>query len=351
MQETIYVGLDLGSSRCQQTVINGDGSLAFSRVVPTSEQHLRSAFAGLGGEASVHMEAGELAGWVSSIIKPLVGRVVVSHPRSLAWIAKDSNKTDAVDARKLAELLRLGRIHEVYCESDDKRLTFKHLVTHYEQMSREQARMKSKIKARLRTLGVIRKDARVFGGTGQAELFESIKAPEIRRMIGQMFAVLNQMIDMRDEAKTGMLAAAGQFPEVRLLETAPGVGPVTACRFVGYIQTPKRFSNKRKLWRYARLGITRRESNGKQLSHPRLDNAGSGSLKDVSRKVFEAARRTRGDNSFKQCYETSLANTKNAVHARLTTQRKILATLRAMWLSMKPYRDEELRQPPAAPAR
>ena len=61
-------------------------------------------------------------------------------------------------------------------------------------------------------------------------------------------------------------------------------------------------------------------------------------LGDVSRKVFEAARRTKSDNGFKQCFEMSLANTKNAVHARLTTQRKILATLRAMWLSMQPYR-------------
>lgn len=53
----------------------------------------------------------------------------------------------------------------------------------------------------------------------------------------------------------------------------------------------------------------RRESNGKRLSHPRLDHAGNGSLKDVSRKVFEAARRTRADNAFKQCFEQSLDNT------------------------------------------
>jgi hypothetical protein len=37
MQESIYVGLDLGSSRCHQTVINADGSLQLSRVIPTSE--------------------------------------------------------------------------------------------------------------------------------------------------------------------------------------------------------------------------------------------------------------------------------------------------------------------------
>ncbi len=29
MQETIYVGLDMGSSRCQQVVIGADGRLRF----------------------------------------------------------------------------------------------------------------------------------------------------------------------------------------------------------------------------------------------------------------------------------------------------------------------------------
>lgn len=41
MHESIYVGLDLGSSRCQQTAVSLDGSLTYARVVPTSEQHLR----------------------------------------------------------------------------------------------------------------------------------------------------------------------------------------------------------------------------------------------------------------------------------------------------------------------
>ncbi len=171
MQETIYVGLDLGSSRCQQTAINGDGSVIFSRIVPTSEQQLRSAFVDLEGDAQVHLEAGELSDWAVSVIRPLVKSVTVSHPRTLAWIARDPLKTDKRDAAKLAELLRLGCVHEVYCETDNKRQAFKHLVVHYEMMSREQARQKSKIKARLRTLGVIRKDARVFGENGQIELF------------------------------------------------------------------------------------------------------------------------------------------------------------------------------------
>ncbi len=119
MQESLYVGLDLGSSFCYQSVVERDGSLRFSRVVRTNERELRDSFAGLEGDVRVHMEAGELADWVGSVIGPLVSRVVVSHPRSLAWIGKDATKDDRVDARKLAELLRLNRVHEVYRERPD----------------------------------------------------------------------------------------------------------------------------------------------------------------------------------------------------------------------------------------
>lgn len=339
MRQSIFIGLDLGSTRCQQTAVNADGSLQFSRSVPTSEHHLRSAFARLDGDVRVHLESGELAAWAHSIIKPLVSEIVVSHPRTLAWIAKDANKTDAVDARKLAELLRLNLVHPVYYEQSETRRTFKQLVAHHEQLARDQARLKSKIKARLRTIGIIRTDPGVFSASGQTELLDRFNDAFQKTIFTQLFAVLNQMLVSLEEAKRLMIEFSRRFPEVRLLQTAPGVGIITACRLVAYLQTPRRFSNKQKLWRYCRLGITRRESNGKRLAHPRLDSAGVGSLKDCSRKVFEAARRTKSDNAFKRFYEQSLTNTKNAVHARLSTQRKILASLRAMWLTMQPFQD------------
>ncbi len=84
MQQLIYVGLDLGSSRCHQSVINADGSLQMSRSIPTSERHLRSAFSTLGDNVRVHLESGELADWVYSVIKPLVAEVVISHSRNVS---------------------------------------------------------------------------------------------------------------------------------------------------------------------------------------------------------------------------------------------------------------------------
>jgi hypothetical protein len=65
-----------------------------NRSFTTSEANLRTAFADQRGEIQVHLEAGELAPWAASVIAPLVARVVCSHPKDNAWIAKDADKCD-----------------------------------------------------------------------------------------------------------------------------------------------------------------------------------------------------------------------------------------------------------------
>ena len=61
----------------------------------------------------------------------------------------------------------------------------------------------------------------------------------------------------------------------------------------------------------------------------------------VSRKAFMSALHTRSDNAFKRSDQQTLARTHNATHARLTTQRKILAVLRAMWKGGTVYQDSK----------
>ena len=65
-----------------------------------------------------------------------------------------------------------------------------------------------------------------------------------------------------------------------------------------------------------------------------------GRLKDVSRKAFDVAQRLRPDNGFKRTYQRALETTRDKTHARLTVQRKILSTMRAIWIARTPYRDE-----------
>ena len=246
----VYVGLDLGSSSFHQVVITNDGRATVNRSFSTSEVSLRKAFADLRGEVHVHLEAGELTPWAVSIIEPLVHRVVCSHPRDNAWIAKDGDKCDRVDAFKLAELLRLNRFKQVHYAPDQPRRDFKTLVQHYDELTAQQARLKTKVKARLRMQGVIVTGARLFSAAGRKPVLAQVKSRDLRTAISQLYQVLDQSLVSQTEARLLMLRAAQALPEIKLLRTAPGVGPIGACRFSAYIHTPQRFSSKRKLWKY-----------------------------------------------------------------------------------------------------
>jgi transposase len=339
----VYVGLDLGSSSFQQVALNHAGVSRVNRDFSTSEANLVKAFSDLKGEIQVHLEAGELAPWAASVIAPLVTRVVCSHPQHNAWIAKDADKSDRIDAYKLAELLRLNRFKEVHYPQEQRRREFKTLVQHYDELTSQQARLKTKLKARLRMQGVIVSGERLYSSAGRKAVLAEVKSSVVRTAINQLYAVLDQSVASQTEAKLLMLRMAQAFPEIKLLRTAPGVGPIGACRFSAYIHTPGRFSSKRRLWKYCRLSISHRSSNGKPLRRPRLDRFGCGRLKDVSRKAFDVAIRSRWDNGFKRTYQRALETTHDATHARLTVQRKIVSTLRAIWLNQTPYCDELMR--------
>jgi len=334
------VGLDVGSSSCHLVALDHEGRMLRNMKFPTSEAKLIAAVAGLTGEVHIHLEASELAGWVRGVFQGRVARIVTSHAKANAWIANDPLKCDRRDAFKLAELLRLGRVHEVYYPEDESRRLFKYLVQHYDDVTDQEIRLKLKIKARLRAQGIILKGHGVYSARGRLLALQQIPAPAARQMIEQLYAVLDHTLQTQREALTLLRRQARQYPEVERFQTVPGVGIIGAARFSAYIQTPHRFSSKRKLWRYCRLGITERSSDGKPLGRKRLDQAGNGRLKDLSRKAFNGALHTRADNAFKRTYRQALARTHDATHARLTTQRKLLAVLRALWKGGTVYQDE-----------
>jgi transposase len=305
----------------------------------TSEENLISAFAAIPGEVHVHLEASSLAGWARSVLKPRVARVVVGHPQSNAWIGKDPLKNDRVDAFKLAEFLRLGRVHEVYYPDDPQRAVFKQIVQHYDDLTDQQAREQVKIKARLRAHGILTAGTAPFSSKGREACLARVPSEAAREAIRQLYGLLDQMRQAQRQARRLMIREAQRYSEIARFDKVPGVGLIGACRYSAYVQTPDRFSSKRKLWRYCRLGITDRSSDGKPLGYQAIDRNGNGRLKDFSRKAYQGAMQTRSDNAFKRTYNEALQRKHNETHARLTTQRKIVAVLRAMWKGGADYQD------------
>lgn len=340
--KTLCVGLDLGSRSFVLVVLDKESGAVLKRQTwATSEHNLLRAIEELpAGEVHVHLEASELAHWTWRTLKPRVARVVVTHPKSNAWIGQDPLKNDKRDAYKLAEMLRTMKLHEVFYSEEEGRAEFKRVVRHYEQTTREEASLKRGIKAELRKSGVIVHSTVLWSKEGREQTLQRVGGEVIRTLLKQRYELLDAALQAQKNAKKLMCSVAKRFPEVQLLQKMPGVGDVLACRTSAGLQTPHRFATKRQVIRYFRLGIAWRESDGKKLRHQALDPNGCGSLKDVTRKVFMAALRRREDNGIKRRYLETLRGTQDKVHARLTTQRKIAVALWAMWRDNKEYRDE-----------
>lgn len=340
----LCVGLDIGSSVCAAVVMEKDtGTVVNQRKFDTSERELITFARGLPRDSEIHMEASELTEWVRTILIPHVKRVRVSHPKSNARIAKDERKNDIRDAYHLARILRSDDVHEVYYPSDQDRTEFKRTVQHHGQLTRHEALLKRRIKAELRRRGVIARGSHPFSKAGRGEMVASLSSGTPRETLENLYDLLEASLKAQKNARQLMLSMAQRYPEIARLMEVPGIGPILACRFVAYIVTPHRFSNKRKLWRYCRLGVAWRASNDQPLTRQCLDWNGVGALKDVSRKAFMVAVGSRRDNAFKRAYHQSLEHTHNTVHARLTIQRKILATLWALWKKEESYRDDFIK--------
>jgi len=128
---------------------------------------------------------------------------------------------------------------------------------------------------------------------------------------------------------------SNRWYEIKQFQKMPGIGEVLAHIFDAFIQTPHRFPDKHKLWRYSRLGVTDRSSDGKPLGFKRLDRSGISELKSLTYQAWMSA--LRSDNEVKRFYKNSLERTFSRVHARLNTQRKIIATMYGMWKRGEPY--------------
>jgi transposase len=121
-----YIGLDVASKNSFVHVIDGHGKKIESKEIPTDKDSYRQYFR-LWARKPVHVavEAGGHTRWIHDTITKLGIDVYVVNPHKVKLIAESKKKTDKVDAKVLAELLRLDglpkRVHVAEGESRELR--------------------------------------------------------------------------------------------------------------------------------------------------------------------------------------------------------------------------------------
>ena len=114
-------------------------------IVETKASSILQFIHGLQGELHVTWEEGTWAAWLYDLLLPQVAQVLVCDPRRNALL-KEGSKSDKVDARKLADLLRTGMLRPVYHGEHGLR-TLRELGRSYRTISQDLNRVMNRIKA------------------------------------------------------------------------------------------------------------------------------------------------------------------------------------------------------------
>jgi len=113
MSQEKYIGMDVHQATISVAVMDASGKLIMECLLETKAATLVEFIQGLQGTLSLTLEEGTLAAWLHDLLKPHVNRLVVCDPRKAARL-KEGNKSDRIDARKLAEMLRTNQLKPVY---------------------------------------------------------------------------------------------------------------------------------------------------------------------------------------------------------------------------------------------
>jgi transposase len=337
LEKVAWIGLDAHAHFCVLGWLDDEGERKQHWRFPTTEaQVVRHLQAIPAKTKHLALEECGLGRWLAQVAQPQVPDVIVSDPRHNQHISRHHHKCDEEDAFRLAQLHRLGALKKVWQPTDSNRAVFKCAGQAYLDAVERQTALKLQLKAHYRQWGVIPTGTAVYSRKYRGRWLGEVRELGVRLQLQLLYQMLDEAVDVERQARRLMIKLGKGFPEIERLETTPGVGKIGAHLFVAYVQEPSRFPSMQTLFRYCRLGIRDRSSDGKPLGYQQLDRQGHGVLKAISYRAWlQAVKRRRGP--VYEFYQQSLLRTGHEVHARLNTQRKILLTLWVLWKKGKEF--------------
>jgi transposase len=267
-----YVGIDYHKRYSVLHATDERGAkLREGRIPGNSASGFAQFFSSLGEPSRVVMEACWNWGWLYDLLGeiPQVEEVILAHPYKTRLIAEAQIKTDRIDARVLANLLRGDLVAQSHAPSAATRQR-KYLLRQRLFWVRLRTMLRNRTHAILdRQRGLARPQlADLFGKRGQGwmqkvELPQSADQPLLAQDL-EVMRLLETKIKELDA-----LIGRTQSPEEKLLESFPGIGPVFSSVIATEIDGISRFCTAAKLCAYAGVVPTTHASGGR-VFHGRL---------------------------------------------------------------------------------
>ena len=287
MHISYFAGLDVHKQTIAYCVKKPDGEIVSEGKIDARRADLRAWAAGLPKPWRGGMEATVFSHWIYRELEPLADEIWMGHPARMKAIASGKKKSDKLDARMLADLLRTDLFPRCYVlepelEALRSQLRFRRLLVH------ETTRFKNKAATLLMERGIEYVKKKLHG----KRYFEELVAtdPEITPTMKTLLEISRQQVEtlkQKEGELMKMLACHGTLrARVATLMTIDGVGVVTALTWALEVGDPARFANEKHAVSYCGLTSALRESAGVQKRGP-LSKQRNAHLQSV---LIEAAK-------------------------------------------------------------
>lgn len=338
-----YIGLDVHAESCTLVVVSGTGKKLKQEVVETNGAALKQALRAIPGPKRICLEEGTQSAWLYELLRSEADDVVVTMPAKRAGL-----KDDTRDAAALAESLRIGaNLRRVY-KGVGPYSELRAAVRSYGMLRSDVSRTKNRLKALFRSRGLQPPGGQAFHEE-RHEAWVAKLPKEHRRSAEVLLAELKVLETLWGEAEERLHQASKQHRIVKLLATAPAIGPIRAAQIVATVVTPQRFRTKRQFWAYCGLAIVTRSSadwvkdrSGRWVRAQTQQTLGlnrnrCGALKEVFKGAAHMVATQMKSHPLHADYQRLLDRGLKPNLAMVTMARRISAAVLAMWKHEEAY--------------
>lgn len=270
-------------------------------------------------EATAHYE------WFWQKVESIAERVLLAHPGKLRIIAESTRKSDRIDAQVLAEFLALDMIPPAYRPTPRER-AHRRLVRHYARLRGRTTSIRCRIRSIMADYNADRRD--LFSLQGRMFLGKAPVSVADRFVLDQLLAELvfleEQTCALRQQLRAFAKAAGAHESAAReVLNSIPGVGPVTIDVVISELGNVRRFRSIKRACAYAGLIPGVRESAGKR-KELQITKQGSPLLRWA---LVEAAWRVVRFNRRWQTIFESLTRRRGRKRAIVAVARRLLGVM------------------------
>ena len=345
MSENYYIGMDIHRKFSQVCVMDGKGEVASERRLWHDDPgELVDFFEAFAPDAEATMEATVGWMWLADTLESIGIDVKLAHPGGVKLIAQNRLKSDKVDARALAQLLRTGFLPEAYLAPREVRQR-RTLLRYRQGLVKTRTMVKCRVHALLIKSNVQLKFTDIFGRQGRKVLRQLDLAEPDRTCLGGWLDLLDFLDGQVTKIERQLLKSLPDDPRAEWLMSIPGVGQLTAYLILAEVGEIDRFPSAKKFVSYCGLCPSNRETAGRAW-HGSIGPAGRKSLKwAFVESAHVAARRAP---YFRRLYHHHRPS-KGAGKATVTVARQLARVVWRVLNDRRPYRPR-LKHTPVGPS-